>query len=210
MIKVGIVEDIKRLAEELKSKIELSDKFEVVFLKSNGSELLKTLRKGAEVDVLLMDIEMPVMSGIEATEKISKEFSQIKVIICSIYDDETSILDAILAGATGYLLKEEAPATIHNAIEQATRGGSPLNPMVARKTLRLLAQPQNEMNVVNDYSLTKRETEVLKLLAQGKSYDEIASILIISSGTIRKHIENLYRKLEVNNKIDAIRKLGKI
>lgn len=210
MIKVGIVEDIKRLGEELKSKIELSDQFEVVFLKSNGSELLKTLRKGVQVDVILMDIEMPVISGIEATEKITREFPEIKVIICSIYDDETSILDSILAGATGYLLKEEAPDTIHNAIEQATRGGSPLNPLVARKTLRLLSQPKNEKNVVDDYALTKREVEVLKLLAQGKSYDEIAFLLVISSGTIRKHIENLYRKLEVNNKIDAIRKLGKI
>ena len=182
----------------------------MVFLTSNGSELLKTLRKGKEVDVILMDIEMPVMSGIEATEKVSKEFPEIKVIICSIYDDETSILDAILEGATGYLLKEEAPDTIHNAIEQATRGGSPLIPVVARITLRLLSHPKNEADVISDYALTNREVEVLKLLAQGKSYDEIAALLIISSGTIRKHIENLYRKLEVNNKIDAVRKLGKI
>lgn len=210
MIQVGIVEDITRLGEELKSKIELSEAFKVVFFKSNGNDVLKVLRKGQDVDVILMDIEMPGMSGIEATQKITKEFPEIKVIICSIYDDETSILDAILAGATGYLLKEESPNTIHNAIEQSMRGGSPLNPVVARKTLRLLSSPQSEKNVVVDYALTKREVEVLKLLAEGKSYDEMAALLTISSGTIRKHIENLYRKLEVNNKIDAIRKLGRI
>lgn len=210
MIKVAIVDDIKRIAETLKSKIELSPDFKVKFIKENGKSLLDELKKNHAIDVILMDIDMPIMNGIEATEYISKNYPNIKVIICSVYDDEDSILDSIIAGATGYLLKEEKPEVIHKSIYQAIEGGSPLNPAIARKTLKLIARGEPKKSSTIDYGLTKREKEILQLLANGLSYEQIAINLFVSKGTVRKHIENLYRKLQVNNKVDAINKLGDI
>lgn len=210
MIKVAIVDDIKRIAETLKSKIELSPDFKVKFIKENGKALLTELKKNHAIDVILMDIDMPSMNGIEATEFVVKNYPNIKVIICSVYDDDDSILDSIIAGATGYLLKEEKPEIIHKSIYQALEGGSPLNPSIARKTLKLIARGETKKTQAVDYGLTKREKEILQLLANGLSYEQIAINLFISKGTVRKHIENLYRKLQVNNKVDAINKLDSI
>lgn len=210
MIRVAIADDIKRISEALKNKIELSPDFTVKFIKENGKELIKEVERNHAIDVILMDIDMPMMNGIEATEYLVKRYPHIKIIICSVYDDEDSILDSIIAGATGYLLKEEKPETIHKAIYQAMEGGSPLNPAIARKTLKMLARNENRVVKKIDYGLTNREKEILQLLSNGLSYEQIAINLFVSKGTIRKHIENLYRKLQVNNKVDAINKLPKI
>ncbi len=210
MIRVAIADDIKRIAETLKSKIELSPDFEVKFHAINGKEMVKQIEKNHAIDVILMDIDMPVMNGIDATEYISNHFPNIKIIICSVYDDEDSILDSIIAGATGYLLKEEKPEMIHSAIYQAMEGGSPLNPSIARKTLKLISRIETRKKPTVDYGLTTRQKEILQLLANGLSYEQIAINLFISKGTVRKHIENLYRKLQVNNKIDAVNKLDNI
>lgn len=210
MIRVAIADDINRIAETLKEKIELSPDFEVKFIAQNGKELVQEITKNNAIDVILMDIDMPVMNGIEATKKITKLFPSINIIMCSVYDDEDSILDSIIAGATGYLLKEEKPEIIHKAIYQAFEGGSPLNPSIARKTLKLIAKGESNVKKKIDYGLTKREREILELLSTGLSYEQIAINLFVSKGTVRKHIENLYRKLQVNNKVDAINKLGEI
>lgn len=210
MIRVAIADDIKRIAEALKSKIELSPDFQVKFIANTGKEMIKTLEKNHAIDVILMDIDMPEMNGIEATEYVSNNFPNIRVIMCSVYDDEDSILDSIIAGATGYLLKEEKPEVIHSAIYQAMEGGSPLNPSIARKTLKLISRIESRKKSTVDYGLTSREKEILQLLSNGLSYEQIAINLFVSKGTVRKHIENLYRKLQVNNKVDAINKLDNI
>lgn len=210
MIKIAIVDDIKRIAETLKEKIELSPDFKVKFIQPNGRELMKELEKNHNIDVILMDIDMPVKNGIETTQEVSKKYPQIKVIMCSVYDDEESVLDSIIAGATGYLLKEETPEMVHRSIYQAIEGGSPLNPAIARKTLKLIARGETGKIKKIDYGLTKREREILQLLANGLSYEQIAINLYISKGTVRKHIENLYRKLDVNNKVDAINKINEM
>jgi DNA-binding NarL/FixJ family response regulator len=210
MIRIAIADDIKRIADALKSKIELSPDFKVKFSVPNGKEMIKQIEKNHAIDVILMDIDMPVMNGIDATEYISNHFPTIKVIICSVYDDEDSILDSIIAGATGYLLKEEKPEVIHSAIYQAMEGGSPLNPSIARKTLKLISRTESRKKPTIDYGLTPRQKEILQLLANGLSYEQIAINLFVSKGTVRKHIENLYRKLQVNNKVDAINKLNSI
>jgi len=207
MIYVGIVEDKTELGIELQSKIELSDAFSVKFIAKNGQEALERFQKNNDVDVILMDIEMPIMNGIEATKEIIKLSPDFPIIMCSIYDDEKSIMDSIFAGATGYLLKDETPGVIHQAIYQSLNGGSPLNPMIAKKTLRMLNTQPNSNSTLEHYGLTPRELETLELLATGKTYDQIAETLFVSSGTIRKHIENLYRKLKVTNKVDAVSKL---
>lgn len=207
MIKIGVIDDIRKLGEELKSKIELNPSFKVEFIKPNGKELLKELEKNQAIDLLFMDIEMPIMDGIATTKEVVRCYPNIKVIICSIYEDENAIKNAIEAGAVGYLLKEESPQMIHFAIEEVIRGGAGLNSKIAMKTIGLLTRKNDSDTVVKEFGLTPREMEVLNNLGRGMSYDQIASEMYVSSGTVRKHVENLYRKLGVNNKIDAIQKL---
>lgn len=208
MIRIAIAEDISRLAETLKNKIELLPDFEVKFIAANGKELINELNKNHNVDVIFMDINMPVMNGVEATKAVCMRWPNIKLIISSVYDDEDNIFDAILAGAAGYLLKDERPEELHRAIYQVLKGGVPMSPIVARKSLNLIRNGVPKTKEKIDYGLTPRETEILEHLSKGLSYEQIASNLFISNGTVRKHVENIYRKLQVNNKVEAIQKLN--
>ncbi|MFN8395889.1 MAG: response regulator transcription factor [Bacteroidia bacterium] len=154
-----------------------------------------------------MDILMPVMDGIEATRQVTQRWPQIKVIICSVFDDEENVFQAILAGACGYLVKEEGQQVIREAILEALDGGAPMSPAIARKALALIRNGKpRQAAAPDDMGLTKREIEILEHLSKGLSYDQIADNLIISSGTVRKHIENIYRKLQVTNKVEAVQK----
>ena len=206
VITIAIAEDNSRIAETLKQKVELSTDFKVAFIAENGNELLQTLHRNHNIDVILMDINMPVMDGIEATREVSKRFPQIKIIICTVFDDEENIFQAILAGANGYLMKDEKHEQVHKAIFEVMEGGAPMSSGIARKALMLIrsGKPQPELN--ETFDLTKREIEILEHLSKGLSYDQIAGNLIISNGTVRKHIENIYRKLQVNNKVEAVQK----
>ena len=206
MIRIGIAEDIRRLGEALKQKIELSPDFKVSFIVENGQALIDKLEENHNVDVIFMDINMPVVNGIEATSFVCKRYPKIKVVICSVFDDEEHIFNAILAGACGYLMKDDKPEEIHRYIYEALEGGAPMSVEIARKALKLIrngapAEPKEE-----DYGLTTRETEILEHLATGLQYQQIAENLFISKGTVRKHVENIYRKLQVNNKVEAIQK----
>ncbi len=208
MIKIAIAEDISKLAEVLKSKIEMVPDFKVSFVAENGKDLIDKLRKNHQIDVIFMDINMPLMNGIEATQLVSNRYPNIKTIISSVYDDEDNIFEAILSGALGYLLKDSKTEEIHRAIYQVLEGGVPMSPEIARKALKLIKSgkpnPQKEI----DYGLTSREIEILNHLSKGLQYDEIADNLNISNGTVRKHIENIYKKLQVNNKVEAIKKVN--
>jgi len=209
MIRIAIAEDISRLAEALKAKIELREEFEVCLIANSGKALIKELHKNHNIDVVFMDINMPEMDGVEATRLVRKRWPHIQVLVSSVYDDEEYIFEAILAGAMGYLLKDERPQEIHRAIEQILEGGVPMSPLIARKSLALIRNGRGkEQQFLELDSLTAREREILEHLSQGLSYEQIALNLFISRGTVRKHIENIYRKLQVNNKVDAIRKLG--
>jgi len=211
MIQIAIVEDISRLAETLKAKILLSSDFKVKHCAPNGAEIIQFLEKDHIVDVIIMDINMPIMNGIEATSLITKRWPQIKIIMSSVFDDEQNLFDAMLAGASGYLLKDETPAKIHRAIYEAIEGGMPMSAMIAKKALQLIrrSSPLKPTEPVVDYQLTERETEVLEHLSKGLSYEQIADNLFISYGTVRKHVENIYRKLGVNNRTGAIDKAQK-
>tara|TARA_R110002050_G_scaffold247901_2_gene385702 strand:+ start:2183 stop:2872 length:690 start_codon:yes stop_codon:yes gene_type:complete len=208
MIRIAIAEDISRLAEVLKSKIELRPEFKVCLIASSGKALIQELHKNHNIDVVFMDINMPEIDGVEATRIVCQRWPHIKVLISSVYDDEEYIFEAILAGAMGYLLKDERPEEVHRAIHQILEGGVPMSPLIARKSLLLIKKgPDKKEAAPMNYSLTNREQEILEHLSQGLSYEQIAINLFISYGTVRKHIENIYRKLQVNNKVDAIRKI---
>ena len=211
MIRIAIVEDINRIAETLEEKILLSSDFTVVIRATTGKEIIQHLQKNHSVDVIIMDINMPEMNGIEATAFITNRWPNIKIIMSTVFDDEQNLFNAIMAGASGYLLKDEPPQKIHRSIYEALEGGAPMSPLIAKKALSMIKTgvPDESKKEIIDYGLTDREIEVLEHLSKGLSYEQIADNLFISYGTVRKHVENTYRKLKVNNRIEAIDKAKK-
>ncbi|TBN00931.1 response regulator transcription factor [Hyunsoonleella flava] len=210
-IKTAIVDDNSFLISAVKEKLSFFEGVSVKFTAINGSELLELLNENHNLDVILMDIEMPVLNGIEATEIVKQKYPHIKIIMLTVFDNDENIFNAIKAGADGYLLKEVNPEDLHNGIVETLNGGAAMNPSIALKTLKLLRNPiqiQNEKEK-EDITLTTRETEVLEQLSKGLSYNSIADNLILSTGTIRKHIENIYKKLQVHNKLEAVQKAKK-
>ncbi len=207
MINLAIAEDIGKIADTLKEKIELSSDFSVKYIARNGKEMVKYLRQNQHIDVIVMDINMPEMNGIEATQSINNLYPRIKVIMSTVFDDEQNIFDAIMAGASGYLLKDESPAKIHRSIYEAIEGGAPMSPIVARKSLMLIQRySQRKSLIAADFELTKRELEILEHISKGLTYDQVSDRLFISYGTVRKHVENIYKKMKVHNKVEAIEK----
>lgn len=206
-ILVGIVDDNLALCEQIKENLSLSENIDVVFTAINGEDAVSRLLKIPVLpQVILMDIEMPVMNGIEATSIITKE-TGIKILILTAFDTDEKVFEAIKAGASGYLLKDSKPHRIITAIEDVLQGGAPMSPQIATKTLELLRVKANADSIQNkpeDFNLSERETEILKLLVKGLSYQQIANTLFISHGTVRKHVENIYSKLHINNKAQAV------
>jgi DNA-binding NarL/FixJ family response regulator len=209
---IVITEDLPQLAQALKQKIELAVEFNVKHIAQNGLELISYLQKDHHVDVILMDINMPKMNGIEATKIVSERWPMISIVMCTVFDDEHYLFEAIMAGANGYLLKDEPPQKIHKSIYETLEGGVPMSSEIARKSLGLIrnGKPKKEPNLALTHNLTAREIEILQSLSKGLSYEQIANNLYISYGTVRKHIENCYRKLRVHSKIEAINKLKSI
>ncbi len=203
-INIAIAEDNLRLAQTLIEKLELDERMRVKWHEPNGQALIEHLEEDHHLDVILMDINMPLMDGIEATEIARKRFPQIKVIMSTVFDEEDYILRAIMAGANGYLLKDEKPAKLHIAIEEVLEGGAPMSVSVARKALKIIRMGSELPSEKIDYNLTKREGEILEQLASGLNYQKIAENLFISPSTVRKHIENIYQKLQVHNKVEAV------
>lgn len=208
-IELAIAEDNEFLIKSITEKLSLfPDKFKIVFVGRNGKEMVDYISTNKKPDVILMDIEMPVMDGIRATELIAEKFPEIKIIMLTVFDDEEKIFNAIKAGASGYLLKDEPVERLLENIEIVLFGGAPMSATIAAKTLQLLrrSEKSSTVEVINDFNLSKREIEILELLKQGYDYNRAAEQLFISPFTVRKHIENIYRKLQVNNKMQAVQK----
>jgi DNA-binding NarL/FixJ family response regulator len=210
-IKVAIAEDNKLLAAAIVEKLNiLGEGVEFRYRAVNGIDMLEKLQIENEIDAILMDIEMPEMDGIECTSKITELYPDIKIIMLTVFDDEEKIFNSIQAGAAGYLLKDEPSHKILEGIQMIMSGGAPMSPSIAAKALNLMKNPGNfdrkpEMN----FSLSNREKDVLEKLCLGLGYQQIADELFIASGTVRKHIENIYKKLQVHNKYQAIEKVRK-
>ncbi|NJX16788.1 response regulator [Tamlana crocina] len=210
-IKIAIADDNSFLINMVAEKLSFFDDLDFKFSAMNGADLLKKLEDNHNIDVVLMDIEMPILNGIEATEKIKQRYPHIKIIMLTVFDNDENIFNAIKAGADGYLLKEVNAKDLHAGILETLNGGAAMNPSIALKTLKLLRNPINLNNVSKegDIKLTAREVEVLEQLSKGLSYSLIADNLILSVGTVRKHIENIYKKLQVHNKLEAVQKAKK-
>jgi DNA-binding NarL/FixJ family response regulator len=212
VIKIAIVDDKQSNRMILCEKLSSKKKFEIVLISNNGELFLQKLKSLKVLpDIVLMDLEMPILNGIDTIANASALYPSIKFIVLTVFDEDDKIFRAIRAGACGYLLKEENSDTIADAIIMAFEiGGVPMSPSIARKTLLLLSQSTidntTNSNKYNDifFGLSDKETNILKLLVQGKEYKEIAVELNISPFTVRNHTTKIYSKLHVNNKAEAI------
>lgn len=212
MIKIAIAEDIPQIADAVRRKLALSSDFDIGFVANNGQEIIDHLRKKHNYDIVLMDIHMPLVNGIDATTVVTTKWPHIKVVMSTVFDDDDHILQSIQAGASGYLMKDEPPAALHKAIFEVLEGGSPMSSGIATRVLRLLRNNTTSANPNSSDSkldLTERENEVLIQLSKGLSYEQISDNLIISHGTVRKHVENIYRKLQVSNRTEALNRAAK-
>lgn len=207
MIRIAIVEDNFKLLQNLVERIAKYDDLCLIFTASQGKEALEKMEKlpvSQIPEVILMDIEMEKMNGIEATKQLKSRFGQVEVLILTVFDNEEKVFEAIKAGASGYLLKDEKIEKIYEAIETLRNGGSLMSPSIARKALNFLNQvPSKTSFATEQTALSKREMEILQLVIEGISYPDIAEKLCISYGTVRTHVKNIFEKLHVKNKQEA-------
>lgn len=203
---IAIAEDNSFALRSCVEKLSNYPQIKVLFTAVNGKLLLENMDKQLP-DLVLMDIQMPVMDGISATAAIKKRYPQIKVLMLTSFDDDDKIFEAIVAGASGYILKEEPAEELQRAIQETLDGGAAMSAAIALKVLNLVRHPLvREQDTGFDFGITRRETEILEQLKNGLSYEKIAVNLCISYGTVRKHIENIYRKLQATNKVEALQK----
>lgn len=208
MIRIAIAEDNLFLQKAVIEKMSFFPDLTCRFTAVNGVDILDKLELNRNIDLILMDIEMPKMDGIEATRQVKNRFPHVKIIMLTIFDNDEKIFDAIKAGADGYLLKEITGPELYKGITETIKGGAAMTPSIALRTLKLLrnATDNRRREPIDGIKLSAREVEVLEQLSKGLSYTSIAANLFISAGTVRKHIENIYSKLQVHNKIEALEK----
>ncbi len=209
-IHVAVAEDNSFALEALKRKLANDPDIRIKLIAPNGRYLVDHI-SDSPIDLALMDIEMPVMNGIEATAAIRKAHPQVKVLVLTTFDDDDKIFDAIRSGASGYLLKETEAEGVSRAIREVLGDGAPMSPSIALKVLHMVRNQTPVAKpgpIASDHSLTKRELEILDQLKNGLTYQQIADNLYISFGTVRKHIDNIYHKLHVSNKVEALQKIA--
>ena len=197
MIRVAIVEDNQVLAKSMEQLFAQTDDIRCVVSIKNLLNVVSTFQK-AKPDIVLMDIGLPDISGIEGVRTLKNNFDNILILMFTVFDDDEKIFEAIREGASGYLLKKSRPQEIVDAIRDLYQGGSPMSPSVARRVIQFFqaAPPLKE----EDYQLTTREKEILFALVDGLSYKKIADKYYLSVHTIRKHISSIYEKLHVHSK----------
>lgn len=207
MISLAIVDDNTVNRVTVKEKLKpYKDKIEVVLEANNGKVFFDKLSKTNQSefpDVVLMDLEMPVLDGISTIAEASVKHPGIKFIVLTVYEDNDKIFDAIRAGASGYLLKEDKGTNIMEAIENVVNyDGIPMSPAIARRAMKLLAESERPEADLSDIEskLSDREMDVLKEIVKGKSQNDIAEALFISPNTVRTHVNNIYKKLHLNSR----------
>lgn len=204
-IQVAIVEDNHDIRTGLMMIVNGVDELECRQTFSSAEEALKILPLHC-ADVVLMDIDLPEMNGIDCIKLLKEKCTETQFMMLTVFEDDDKIFRSLEAGATGYLLKKTSPAQLVDCIKDLVSGGSPMNAQIARKVVASFNKPK--VNKTSE-ELTKREMELLGLLSKGYRYKEIADQLFISQDTVRTHIRNIYVKLQVNSKIEAINKVFK-
>lgn len=207
MIRIAIFDDNEFVLESFSVLMKHANGFTLTGMFRNCEALEEKITQ-SKPDVVVMDIDMPGTNGIEATRFIKSRFPEIQILIQTVFDDDDKIFNALCAGASGYILKEDLSDKIEKAISEVYEGGSPITPSVARKVISIFrnAMPVSAAPTESKYQLTQRETEVLALLVEGHSYKRISELMDIAYGTVHSHIKNIYRKLHVANNIEAVQK----
>ena len=201
-IKVTIFEDNNSLRQSLYQLINGSEGFKCVGAFEDCLDLLKNI-EDTKPDVVLMDIEMPGINGIEAVIILKEKYPNLKILMQTIFEDNEKIFNSILAGASGYILKNTSPSRFLDFIKETYEGGAPMSPSVATKVMKMVAE-QSSSAKTELFNLSDREKEILSCLVKGMSYKLIADACFISIDTVRGHIRNIYEKLHVHSKGEAI------
>jgi len=199
-IRVSIVEDLAEVRDGLVDLVQSDEELSMVSSfkdAESASEKLPELK----ADIVLMDINLPGMSGIDCIRSIKEKCPGTQFMMFTVYENDDKVLEALQAGATGYLLKRTKPEQILESIKELNQGGSPMSSNIARKLLNIFL---HEKKATKKEALSDRENEVLQLLADGLLYKEIANRLYIGHGTVRQHLHNIYEKLHVNNRTEAV------
>jgi DNA-binding NarL/FixJ family response regulator len=206
-LRIAIFDDNRNIRDSITLLLKTVPEFEVVGSFSHVLDCVDDIR-ACHPDIVLMDIEMPGMTGIEAVHAIKKEFPLVQILMQTVFEDDDRVFDSICAGAAGYILKNHLNFRLVDAIQELHFGGSPMSPSIARKVLNKLQQiPQHVVpEQAPDYRLTPREKEVLTCLVNGQSYKMIASDLHISYETVRSHVKKIYEKLHVASLTEVVAK----
>lgn len=199
--RVCIVEDDRDLRDAMSMMIQFTEQFQFVEAFENAEIAFEKI-PNLSPDVVLMDINLPGSSGIDCVAKLKTVAPQILFLMCTSQEDDDKIFQSLKAGASGYILKTEGPVKIISALDDLFEGGSPMSSSIARKVVASFSNFASENKEVK--ILTQREKEILNLLAKGQLNKEVANQLEISIGTVRKHIQNIYEKLHVNTRVEAI------
>lgn len=200
MIKIGIVEDSRTTREGLRTIVDLSPDYQCVGAFETAEEALRLLPK-KRPEVVLMDIQLPAMTGVECVALLKKALPDVLVIMVTVYEDSDRVFSALRAGASGYLLKRSAPEEVIQAIREVRGGGVPMSGGIARKVIQYFRDQSSTMEMVD--KLTAREREILELVANGFSNKELAGRLHISVDSVRWHLKNIYAKLHVHSRTEA-------
>lgn len=206
-VRIALFDDNRNVRESITLLLQTEPSFEMVGAFSHVLDCIEDLHE-CKPDVVLMDIEMPGMTGIEATRLIKKELPSVQVLMQTVFEDDDRVFDSICAGASGYILKNHLNTKLVDAIKELQYGGSPMSPSIARKVLnKLQAIPRPAgKEVSGDYQLTPREKDVLSCIVSGLSYKMIGSELHISYETVRSHVKKIYEKLHVASLTEMVAK----
>ncbi|MBK8848056.1 MAG: response regulator transcription factor [Bacteroidetes bacterium] len=199
-IKVVLFDDNEMLRDSIAMLLEDAGDFDLLASYANCIDVITNIQQ-TKPDVVIMDIDMPGMNGIEGVKLIRKTFPTVQILMQTVFDDDEKVFAAIKAGAAGYILKNTDPKNILQAIREVYTGGAPMTPSIARKVLLQFQEPQKE-----DFNLSLREKEVLSLLVDGLSYKMISDKLNITYDTVRAHMKKIYEKLHVSSMTEAVAK----
>ena len=205
MIRIAIVEDDDELRKFMEETVEGCNDFFLAGSFSNAEEYKKNFHRLSDLNVAVMDINLPGMSGIQCIEELKPKNQNIQYLVCTVFEDSMNLFNALCAGATGYILKSASEEEFVKAIKDINAGDSPMSPQIARMVVGSFPAKKSNLDLLND--LTKREREILDLLAAGFRYKEIADKLFLSIQTVRSYIRDIYAKLHVHSRTDAINKL---
>jgi DNA-binding NarL/FixJ family response regulator len=204
MIRVALVEDDPQVREGLESLLDSSSGFRCVAACASAEEALQRL-PALSPDVVLMDIQLPGMSGIECIRRLKQEKPQLQISMLTVFEDHDRIFQSLAAGASGYLLKQTPSGKLLEAVAELHQGGSPMSAQIARRVVETFQRPPRTETGAE--TLTPRETEIIRLLAKGYLYKEIADQLGLSVETVRTHLHRIYDKLHVHTRTEAVMKL---